>query len=254
MSTTTVLITGAGRGIGESIAAIYLQRPSYTVIAAVRDVTSPSSVELSSLPKAADSKLLLIKIDSASDTDAQDAAHTLKQEQEIEHIDTLIANAGICVYNEPAHTVDLKTFREQLEVNVLGAVKLFKAFYELLRSSQKQPKFIAISSLIGSTGMVRFTGKHNLASYGTSKAALNHFVRRTYYENDWLVATAIHPGTVSTDSGNVAVEVYGEAARGEYTPHQSAERVVRLIDGVTRESVGEHDGGLLGPDGGKIPF
>lgn len=247
---TTVLITGANRGIGKSIAAIYLQRPSHTIIAAVRDVTSQSSVELLNLPKAADSKLVFVKINSASDTDAEDAADTLKQE--IDHLDILIANAGTCVYNEPAHTADLKTFRDQLEINVLGPVKLFKAFYELLKAA-KGPKFIGISSLVGSTGMIHYTGPYNLASYGTSKAALNHFVRRTYYENDWLIATTFHPGTVSTVMGNAAVEVYGDNAKGEYTPEQSAERVVKLTDNATRQNVGEING-FLGPDESKLPF
>ncbi|KAK0702248.1 hypothetical protein B0H67DRAFT_604556 [Lasiosphaeris hirsuta] len=247
---TTVLITGANRGIGKSIAAIYLQRPSHTVIAAVRDITSPSSVELSNLPKAADSKLSFVKIDSASDTDADDAAYTVQQE--ITHLDILIANAGICVYNEPAHTANLKSFRDQLEINLLGPIKLFKAFYNLLKAA-KEPKFIGITSLIGSTGMIHYTGPYNLASYGTSKAALNHFVRRVHYENDWLIATAVHPGTVDTAMGSAAAEVYGDAAKGEYTSEQSAKRVVKLTDEATRKNVGEIDG-FLGPEGSKIPF
>ncbi|KAK3360586.1 norsolorinic acid reductase-like protein [Lasiosphaeria hispida] len=136
--TTTVLITGANRGIGRSIATIYLQRPSHTVIAAISDVTSPSSVELLNLPKAVDSKLIFVQIDSASDTDAEDAAYTLKQE--IDHLDILIANTAICVYNEP------KTFRDQLEINVLGPVKLFKAFYELLKAAE-EPKYSALINI-----------------------------------------------------------------------------------------------------------
>jgi len=247
-----VLITGANRGIGKSIVAIYLLRPSQTVIAAVRDVTSPSSVELSTLPRAAGSKLVLVKIDAASDTDAQDAARTLKQSNEIDHVDVLIANAAICVYNEPAHAAPLQTFRDQLETNLLGPVKLFQAFYALLKAA-REPKFIGVSSFIGSTAMVRYNGQHNLSGYGTSKAALNHFVSRTFYENDWLVAASVHPGTSDTDAGNAAVEVYGEAARGEYTPAQSAERVVRLVDEATRERVGETQG-FWGPDGSVIPF
>jgi norsolorinic acid ketoreductase len=207
-------------------------------------------VELQNLPKAADSKLVFVRIDSASDTDAEDAVSTLKQE--IDHLDILFANAGVCVYNEPAHTADLKTFRDQLEINLLGSVKLFKAFYELLKAA-KEPKFIAITSLLGSTGLVSHNAAYNLASYGTSKAALNHFVRRMHFENDWLIATTIHPGTVETKMGSVGVQVYGEAAKGEYTPDQSAEKVVKLTDEATRESIGEIDG-FLGPDGSKLPF
>ncbi|KAK5655767.1 hypothetical protein OQA88_5305 [Cercophora sp. LCS_1] len=249
--TTTVLITGSNRGIGKEIAAIYLQRPSHTVIAAVRDVTSKSSAELLVLPKAADSKLVLVKIDSAANTDAEEAASTLKQDG-INHVDIVIANAGIVVYNQPAHLANLKTFRDQLEINVLGPFKLFKAFYELLKAA-KSPKFIAISSIVGSTGMIHYSASYNLASYGTSKAALNHFVRRAYYENDWLIATVFHPGTVSTDMGEGAFEIYGEAGRGDLTPEESAAKMVKLTDEATRENVGELVG-FLGPDGSKLLF
>ncbi|KAK0649663.1 hypothetical protein B0T16DRAFT_410527 [Cercophora newfieldiana] len=248
---TTVLITGANRGVGKSLTSIYLQRPSHIVVAAVRDVKSQSSLELSNLPKAVDSKLVLVKIDATSDTDAEDAASTLKQE--IDHLDILIANAGLCIYNEPTHKGELKTFRDQLEINFLGPVKLFKAFYDLLQAA-KEPKFIGITSMIGSTSMIQYNGPLNLAGYGTSKSALTHFVRRTHYENEWLVATSIHPGIVSdTDMGSTAVEVYGPAAKGDLTSETSAQRIVLLTDEVTRKSVEETDG-FLGPDGAKIPF
>lgn len=248
--TTTVLITGANRGIGKSLLAIYLQRPSHTVIAAVRNPSSPSALELPNLPTAKDSKLVLVKIDSTSDTDAEDAASTLKDT--IDHLDILVANAAYCVYNEPAHTADLKNFRDQFEINLLGPVKLFKAFYTLLKAA-KEPKFIGLSSIVGSTNMAQYTGAHNLAGYGVSKTGLTHFVRRIYYENDWLVATVFHPGIVSSDMGNAAVEVYGPSAKGDYTPETSAERLVIMTDEASRKNVGELDG-FLGPDGGRIPF
>jgi len=55
----------------------YLSRPNKTVIAAVRDTSSPTSKSLTALPTVSGSKVILVKIETLSETDAKDALQTL---------------------------------------------------------------------------------------------------------------------------------------------------------------------------------
>ncbi|KAK0624080.1 short-chain dehydrogenase [Immersiella caudata] len=249
---TTVLITGANRGIGKGYAEFYLSRPNHTVIAGVRGPQASSTQSLKSLPTAQDSKLIVIKIDSVSDTDAPHATKAI-QAAGVDHLDIVIANAGIAVFNEPVATLNLDGLREQFEVNALGPVKLFQATAPLLKAS-KNPKFVVTSSLIGSTtDAVASSAQFGLAGYGASKAAANHIVRRIHYENEWLTALALNPGAVGTDMGATALDVLGPGAEWSVTVEESVKGQVKLIDEATRESTAEN-GGFLGFDGNALRY
>ncbi|KAK1751309.1 hypothetical protein QBC47DRAFT_391613 [Echria macrotheca] len=247
-----VLITGAGRGLGLSFVKHYLSQPKHTVIAAVRNPDSASSA-LKALPTATDSKLIIAKIDSISDTDPAEAVKTIKAAG-ITHLDIVIANAGVVKYNEPVHALDLIDVRQAMEINAFGPVKLFAATRDLLKAAEAPPKFIAISSVIGSTGLVSNTVGYNLSSYGANKAALNHFVRRIHFENEWLTAFAVHPGLVTTDMGDRALEAYSDVGGAiGITPDESVTSVVKMIDRASRTSIeGTH--GFMNVDGSEMPY
>ncbi|CAN9318719.1 unnamed protein product [Alternaria alternata] len=90
------LVTGANRGIGKGFTGLLLQKPSVTVIAAVRNPSHISAKELTALPIAEGSKLILVPLDSTSETSAKDAVRILKNDHGIKYLDVVIANAGIC--------------------------------------------------------------------------------------------------------------------------------------------------------------
>ncbi|KAA8652006.1 uncharacterized protein ATNIH1004_000906 [Aspergillus tanneri] len=92
MTNTIYLITGVNRGLGRGLLVIFLSRPNTTVIAGVRDPTSPSSQSLQTMSSGTPSKLIMVKIDSGSPTDPAVAVQHL-QVQEIAHIDIAIANS-----------------------------------------------------------------------------------------------------------------------------------------------------------------
>ena len=192
MSPKTYLVTGANRGIGLGLTTTLLARPDVLVIATVRDLSSPSSKALSSLPTGPSSKLIIVKIDSASPTDAFDAASTLQTQHGISKIDVVIANAGISKYYGPATTTPLSEVREHYEVNVLGPLALFQATWPLLEKSEA-PVFVALS-----TGAASISDMGHLplavTAYGASKAAVNYIVRKMHFENEKLIAFPISPG------------------------------------------------------------
>lgn len=184
-------------GIGRVMAAAYLLRPAHTVIAAVRDPSSGQARSLTSLPRGESSSLILAKIDSASDDDALSAVESLTFQHNVDHIDLVVANAGISNYFGAARVTPPKEVMEHYRINVLGPLLLFQATAPLLLKA-KQPKFVTISSGAGSIDGVERLKVENTA-YGASKAALNFVTRRIHAENEGVIAFPLNPGWLQTD-------------------------------------------------------
>jgi len=190
----TVLISGANSGLGLSLLEKYLSRANTTVIATVRDPSKQQS--LHDIPKASGSKLIIVKVESRSDTDALEAVSSITN-QGINHIDVVIANAGY--YTPPANPkvarITAKDLLEHVDVNTAGPIRLFQATLPLLQKAEK-PIFAYMSSMagsIGATGEVPFSA----GVYGASKAASNFLVRRAHAEHPELIIFAMHPGYVN---------------------------------------------------------
>ena len=175
----------------------YLLRSNHIVIAGLRDPSSSSSQELRSIPCGNGSRVILAKIDSASETDATDAVEALTSEHSITKLDLVIANAGISKYFGKATVTSAKEMLDHFSINTLAPLLLFQATAPLLRASY-DPKFVVLSSGAGSLSQVDKLPVENTA-YGASKAAVNFVVRRIHYENPQLVAFSINPGWLQTD-------------------------------------------------------
>ncbi|KAF4628346.1 hypothetical protein G7Y89_g9807 [Cudoniella acicularis] len=238
-SNTTILITGANRGIGRAITKLYLSRPNTTLIAGVRDPTNTTTTaSLSTLPLGQGSKLVIVKIESSSETDAKTAISTLPQHG-ITHLDLVIANAGIGHYWAKARDVDIEELKQHYLINSIAPLVLFQAALPLLKAS-KSPKFVTISSALGSIAAMENIPLPS-AVYGSSKAALNFTTRKIHQEEgDWgLVAFSVHPGWLKTELGNA-----GAAAAGLQEAPETLEvvipQLVSLFDTATREKSSGH--------------
>lgn len=184
-------------GIGKGLLSTYLSRANHTVVAAIRDPTAPSSKELHTLPRGKDSELILVKLDSAVETDASTAVHSLVSKHNIQKLDLVIANAGISAYFGKAAVTPAKEIIEHFNINTVAPLLLFQATFSLLKLAET-PRFLVISSGAGSLGGVESLPVENTA-YGTSKAGVNFVIRRIHYENPSLIAFSINPGWLQTD-------------------------------------------------------
>lgn len=188
---TIYLITGANRGLGRGLTSAFLTYPNTTVIAAVRDPTHTTSQSLQSLPTGSSSKLITVKIDSASPTDPVTAVQHI-QEQGITHLDVVIQNAGILKDWSPVHEVPIATLKEHIDINGFGPVYLFQAVYPLLRKSER-PTFVGIGSPLGSIGGMEMS-PYPAGAYGPSKAMMHWVVRKIHFENEAFVSFVLDPG------------------------------------------------------------
>ena len=178
--------------IGNGFVKKYLARPHSTVIGTVRDPSATTTKALHDLPKAEGSRIIVVKIESTSETDALEATKGLSAHN-IDHIDIVVANAGIFSLSTFQKVSEMKTsdLLHHCDINVAGTIRLFEAVLPLLEKAAL-PKFMAVSSVVATnTGMegVPFT----VSSYVASKAALSFLVRRIHCENEGLIAFAVQP-------------------------------------------------------------
>ena|ERR1700761_1022484 len=179
-------------GIGLGLVRTYLSRPNSIVIGAVRDPSSPSSKALSKLQPGSGSRLITVKLDSLSETDPKKAIAKLQSEFGIDHLDTVIANAGIANWWGSALEVPVEAVRDHHNVNTVGTLILYQAAWPLLERSSN-PKFVFVSSTVGSIGDMEHWPLQGVA-YGSSKAAMNYIIRKIHLEQEALTAFSIHPG------------------------------------------------------------
>lgn len=203
---TTVLITGANRGIGFALARQYAAEGT-EVIACCRDPAGATT--LKNLAAESGGHVRIIQLDVADE--ASTAA--LKRALGDQPIDILINNAGIFgPAGQSADRIEAEGWMTTMLVNALAPLLIAQALHDnLKRGSEK--KLVAISSELGSTSSA---GGDNYA-YRASKAALNNGMRGL--SRDWasegILVGILDPGWVRTEmGGEVALISPEESARG----------------------------------------
>ncbi|ROV96083.1 hypothetical protein VPNG_09164 [Cytospora leucostoma] len=169
MSGKTYLSTGAHRGIGRGMSDHYVNHPTLTVVATVRN--GEGAQGLLSLPyKGENTESIVTKFGSASKTDAYDAINDIEA-QGVHHIDVAISSAGIAQLN----TIEDGPSEEVMQINAISVMVLYKATLPLLRKAPQPARFAFISAADGSlNGMPKYPYPN--VSYAGFKALANVIV------------------------------------------------------------------------------
>lgn len=148
MAPTIVLISGASRGLGKYLLSIYLSRPNHIVIAANRDPSHATSKALADLPIGSGSRLIVVKTEATVESDPAKAVKELIA-QGIDHLDLVIANAGLAKEYPKVSELKIADLLIHLAPNVFGMVWLYQAMLPLLHKATN-PKWVTMGSAAGS--------------------------------------------------------------------------------------------------------
>ncbi len=225
---STVLITGAGRGIGLEFATQYLQ-DNWRVIVTARE-TSPA---LSSLQIAWPDQLKVIQLDI---TDWPRVA-ALGQALADERIDVLINNAGFYGGNRQdlGHT-DVETWLQTLAIDTIAPIKVVEAVLPRLATHAK------IATLTSKMGSIADNHSGAAYHYRSAKAGLNAAVKSLALDlGRRHTVLLFHPGWVQTDMGGPGALV---------TPEESVAGMRRVI----HQAGPEESGHFYNFDGTPLPW
>lgn len=225
---STVLITGAARGLGLDFTKQYAAK-GWKVLACARKPGALENVEGD------------IHHHPLEVTDYA-AVKALARKLSGEAIDVLICNAGIGggrgATEQTLGTLDPEVWRNVFEVNTLAPLMMAEAFADHVARSQ-QRKLVAISSILGS--IANNTGDRYF--YRASKTALNMewSCLSKDLEARGVICVALHPGWVQTDMGGPTATL---------TIEQSVPAMVKVIDGLKPFD----NGRFLQYDGTELPW
>lgn len=221
----TILITGANRGIGLALTRELLAQ-GHSVIAAARNPEGGRALNALELKYGA--LFYSLKMDVNSDESVVGAAELLAKE--VPAIDVLVNNAAVFPENgnESINDLNLQLFRDAFETNVVGVVRVTRAFIPMLEKGKK-PRVVNISSGAGS---VASKNDHGYYVYSASKAALNMVTRAMASElrgND-ICMVALTPGWVKTDMGG---------PNAPLTAEESARAIAKTITELTMKQTSQ---------------
>lgn len=221
---TTILITGANRGLGLELARAFIDR-GHTVWGTAREDSPKQLLDLGPAGT--------VSLDLSNESGIVRAMAELSAR--IDKLDVLINSAGIDARALGAHEndrgpfdLDAQTFAKVTQVNAIGPMVLTREALPLLRNST-QPTIVNISSQLGSMEVAASAG--NDTSYCVSKAALNMLTVKSAaaLERAGMTVVAVHPGWVSTDMGG---------ATAPLSPPESANALYSLITNLSEADNG----------------
>ncbi|GEK46739.1 SDR family oxidoreductase [Halomonas pacifica] len=194
--TSTVLITGANRGVGLALARHY-HAAGWAVIGVCRS-GGEAAAELAEI-----AETLIEGIDV---TRPEDVAR-LQRELVGRRLDLLINNAGL-LKDEVLGEIDFDSIREQMEINAYAPLRVTEA---LLGNLGEGAKVANITSRMGSIADNDSGGRYG---YRASKAALNAFGKSLAVDLKprGIAVAQIHPGYVKTRMVNFGGLIDAEEA------------------------------------------
>jgi NAD(P)-dependent dehydrogenase (short-subunit alcohol dehydrogenase family) len=244
---STIIVTGANRGIGLGLTKAFLERGD-TVVGTYRveDRSRELLALASKMRDAGDGRLhpiVMEQRDQSSIATCRDRVAGL-----VDHLDVLVNNAGMGDGNVDMPDPDAfntlgrlrgEAMLDMLAANSVGPVLVTQAFLPLLERAEAA-RVVHITSIMGS-----IAGRVGPGEYGycCSKTALNMMgsIMAADLGPRGMVVAILHPGWVRTTLGGPDAPM---------TVEQSVAGLVRVIDGLTPEM----NGGFFDFLGRRMPW
>lgn len=189
-----ILITGANRGIGRTLADTFIEHGAARVYAAVRSLDSAAP-----LVEQHGEKIIPLHLDLEDPASIVAAAATATDVQ------VVVNNAGVLKMAGPIDGDAIDQLDFQMKINVVGLMRVARAFAPVLKANGGG----VLAQLNSVASLKSFPP---FSAYCASKAAaysITQALRETLREQGTMVLS-VHPGPIATDMGNEAG--FGEIA------------------------------------------
>jgi len=209
----TVVVTGAGRGIGLGLARRFL-RAGWRVFGTHRDDAGMEA--LAGIASQGELHAFPLEV-----TDA-DSVAALGARLANETVDVLVHNAGVIGgRRQDVGGMDYAAWLHAFDVNTLAPFRVTTALLPSLRRSPR-PRVVTLSSQMGALA----GAGGGYYAYRSSKAAVNKVMQVLAGDlrRDGIVVCPVHPGWVRTDMGGAGAEISVE---------ESADGLFALIESLT---------------------
>jgi NAD(P)-dependent dehydrogenase (short-subunit alcohol dehydrogenase family) len=196
IANTTILVTGASRGIGRALVQDALRRGAKCVYAGMREPQSHS-----------DPRVTPLRLDITDTAQIQAAV------EQVHSLDVLINNAGVAFYDDLS---DRSLLERHLAVNLFGLYGVTQAFLPLLIRSR--------GAVVNNVSMMAMAPLPLTPAYAVSKAAAFNLTQslRALLAKRGVTVHAVLTGPTDTDM-----------TRGLDIPKASPDSVARaILDGV----------------------
>jgi NAD(P)-dependent dehydrogenase (short-subunit alcohol dehydrogenase family) len=200
-SSGAVVVTGASTGIGRAT-ALLLDEKGYRVFAAVR-----KEEDAKALSEAGSDRLTPITIDVTKQRSITSAQKEVEGAVGKDGLVGLVNNAGVGG-GGPIEFMPLDSFRDTLEVNLVGQIAVTQAFMSLLRQAKGTIVFIAS---IGGRVATPFLSPYNASKFGIE--ALGESLRGELQPWDIDVAV-VEPGSIDTQIWAKGADTAAEQVEG----------------------------------------
>jgi len=192
-----VFVTGVSTGIGLATSKVLIQK-GFTVIGTLRQPDQGDR-----LRKDLGSKFIPITADVADGLSIKAAAQQVGKIIEGSSLTGLVNNAGIAVTGPLIH-IPIEKISQQLDVNVLGPLRVIQEFLPLLRKRSNAPpgRIINISSIAGKVALP-FSGPYSASKFALE--ALSDSLRRELIIYG-IKVVLIQPGPIKTPIWDKAIK------------------------------------------------
>jgi len=219
---STVLVTGANRGLGLEFVRQYAAE-GWQVFAACR--APDAATDLQGLAAESGGRIRVIEMNVTDTASVRAAAAALKDEA----IDLLLNNAGVGgPPGQQLGNLDYAAWARVLDTNSLGPMRVVEAFLENVAKSRMK-QIVTITSGMGSIEDNTSGGRY---AYRSSKAAVNMVMKSLSVDlaPRGITCVVMNPGWVRTDMGG---------SGGKLSPADSIKAMRSVIAALKPEDSGK---------------
>jgi len=227
-----VLVTGASRGLGRTLAFAFAEAGAREVVAGTRKKEDRD--KLKSDAGNTQANIVPVQLDVRVDADVDAVA-------QMGTFDILVNNAGVAGFGNPI-TMDFETLREELEVNYIGTLRMVRAFAPAM-IKQHDGLIVNIATAFAKVNLPL------VGTYCATKAALLSLGQalRAYLSESGVRVITVLPTTFDSDMSRganvpkmgkefVAGEIL-EAIREEKHDPPIGDEAHRVLDSLAKDAL-----------------